>query len=378
MQIPIGMLVDHFGTRRMILSSIFLCISGVVLFSTSDQLSMAYLARMMMGTGSACAFLSVSKIINEWFPDSQKGLMMGLTSTAGTIGALLGGAPLVMLTTSQGWRTSLMVLAAIGIVVLLLNYFVLPRSHKGESEVTPGEEFSSYRALFMIFKNTQAWVFASVAVGLYLSIAVVADLWGVSFVIEKFAIEKAEASQMISCIYIGAAIGCPLFAWISRTLNSLRMTILLGGFAVVGLLAYIVFIPNIPLWAANVAFFGIGLGTGADILCFTGACTLMGPSAAATVTGFLNCIVTLASAMIQQNVGMVLDYFWDGAMTIDHTPIYSIHTYHVAFGVITSCTLIFSLLAFFVKEPLSIDEEIVTLPLQKKKIRTALKRVASG
>jgi len=93
MQIPVGMLVDHYGTRRMIMSSITLCVAGVVLFASSEQLLFGYLARMMMGTGSACAFLSVSKIINEWFPDARKGLMMGLTATSGTIGAFLGGAP---------------------------------------------------------------------------------------------------------------------------------------------------------------------------------------------------------------------------------------------------------------------------------------------
>ena len=78
MQIPIGILVDYYGSRRMILSSISLCVVGVILFSFCEQLPMAYFARLLMGTGSACAFLSVSKTVNEWFPDSRKGLMMGL------------------------------------------------------------------------------------------------------------------------------------------------------------------------------------------------------------------------------------------------------------------------------------------------------------
>ena len=125
MQIPVGMLVDHYGTRRMILSSIALCVAGVVLFAYCEQLIIGYFARMLMGTGSACAFLSVSKIINEWFPNSHKGLMMGLTATFGTLGALIGGRPLVMLIESEGWRGSLFILAAIGLIVLIFNFFAL-------------------------------------------------------------------------------------------------------------------------------------------------------------------------------------------------------------------------------------------------------------
>lgn len=82
----------------------------------------------------------------------------------------------------------------------------------------------------------------------------------------------------------------------------------------------------------------------------------MGPAVAGTMTGFLNCIVTLASAMIQQNVGVVLDYFWDGALSPDSTPLYSIYTYQVAFGLIILCTLLSCLLALFIKSPAADNE----------------------
>lgn len=349
MQIPVGMLVDHYGTRRMILFSIALCISGVVVFASCEQLIFGYLARMMMGTGSACAFLSVSKIVNEWFPDARKGLMMGLTATSGTLGAYLGGRPLVMLIENQGWRTSLLILASIGAFVLILNVFALPHHPKGTEEAVPGEESASFQSLFSVFKNRQAWLFGLVAVGVYLPIAVVADLWGVSFVEEKFNIDKQEAAQMISFIYFGTACGCPLFAWISRMIGSVKQSVIIGGFGMIALLGYIIFIPNIPVLFANIIFFLIGLCTGAEILCFIAACTIMGPEVAGTMTGFLNCIVTLAAAMIQQHIGTVLDYFWDGAMTTTGLRAYSIHTYQVAFGVILFFICTSVILAFFLK-----------------------------
>ena len=349
MQIPVGMLVDHYGTRRMILGSIALCVAGVVLFAYCEQLIIGYFARMLMGTGSACAFLSVSKIINEWFPNSHKGLMMGLTATFGTLGALIGGRPLVMLIESEGWRGSLFILAAIGLIVLIFNFFALPKAQKGTKEVIPGEEHTSFQTLLTVFKNKQAWLFALVAIGIYLSISVVADLWGVSFIAEKFDINKGEAAQMISSIYFGTAVGSPVFAWVSRLIGSIKHTVLIGGIGVIVLLSYLVFMHNIPIWVAYIVLFGIGFFTDAAILLFIGPCALIGPEVSGTMMGFLNCLVTLAGAMIQQHVGIVLDYFWDGAVTTIGVPIYSIQTYQVAFGVILLFTFASCIAAWFLK-----------------------------
>lgn len=350
MQIPMGMMVDHYGTRRIVLASIFLCVSGVGLFASSEQLVFAYIGRFMMGAGSACAFLSVSKIINEWFPDSMKGIFMGLTATAGTIGAISGQGPLVSLIQQQGWRSSLLIIMGMGCLVLFLNFIFLPRSHKGDKEVLPGEEHSSFKKVMIVFKSGQAWIYALVAVGIYLSIAVVADLWGVSFLEEKFDIDKQSAANMIRYMYFGTALGCPLFAWIARMIGSVRKTILLGGLVMVGLLAYLIFVPNIPTWIANSIIFLIGICTGAEILCFIAATQIFEPAVAATMTGFLNGVVSLCAAMIQQNVGLVLDYFWEGGMTAEGLRAYSVYTYHVAFGLIFFITCLSVILAFFIRD----------------------------
>ena len=154
---------------------------------------------------------------------------------------------------------------------------------------------------------------------------------------------------MVSFIYFGTACGCPLFAWVSRLIGSVKQAIIIGGIGMIVLLAYLVFIPNIPIWTANTILFSIGICTGAEILCFIAACAIMSPEVAGTMTGFLNGVVSLAAAMIQQHVGIVLDYFWEGEMTAAGIRSYSIHTYKVAFGVILIFTCISVILAFFIK-----------------------------
>ncbi len=84
----------------------------------------------------------------------------------------------------------------------------------------------------------------------------------------------------------------------------------------------------------------------------------MGPEVAGTMTGFLNGIVSLAAAMIQQYVGQVLDYFWEGQMTEAGIRAYSIHTYQVAFGVILFVTCISVVLSLFIKQSQEYPENL--------------------
>jgi fucose permease len=260
---------------------------------------------------------------------------------------LAGGAPLVMLIERQGWRNSLLLLGLTGTGILLINLWGLPKV-----SLTPAvlrNRPTLFTDLIKIFKNTQVWLFGIVAVGIYLSISVVADLWGVSFVMEKFSIEKSQAAQMISLIYIGTTLGCILFPWIARETQSIRYPLFAGSAGVICLLSSLIYLPELSLGTGKMIFLGIGVFTGSEILCFIGACRLMEPDLIGTMSGFLNCIITLVGAIVQQNVGIVLDYFWDGKLTLDGIPHYSIYTYQVAFGVILFLTFISVFLSCFIK-----------------------------
>jgi MFS family permease len=135
LQIPAGVLSDLFGTRRMVLWSIALCVSGLFLFCYTDHLSLAYLARFMIGAGSACAFLCVSKASSDWFSPDKKVFLFSLTVTAGTIGALLGGKPLTYLSNTYGWQSSLLVLSIVGLAIFIMNMGLLKDTPQAEASL---------------------------------------------------------------------------------------------------------------------------------------------------------------------------------------------------------------------------------------------------
>ncbi|WP_032113075.1 MFS transporter [Candidatus Paracaedibacter symbiosus] len=71
LQVPCGIIVDRFGTRRVVTFSTLLCVIGSLCFAYSDSLPLAQLGRFLIGAGSACAFISCLKISADWFLPAQ-------------------------------------------------------------------------------------------------------------------------------------------------------------------------------------------------------------------------------------------------------------------------------------------------------------------
>lgn len=350
LQIPAGILSDLFGAKRMILLSILLCTVGVALFGYTDHLYVAYFSRILIGSGSACAFICVSKISSDWFPVDKKSLMFALTVTVGTCGALIGGAPLAAMNNHFGWRGSFYLLAALGVVILLINLlFLRDRSDTEHQESIPTRH-ETWNAIKEVFKSQFCWTYAIVAVGIYLSISVFADLWGVSFMVLKYDIPKEVAAQAVSMIYIGTCFGVIAIAWLSSFFRDRRPIIGGSALLIASLLSLIVFGEVSSTWAIYTIMFAIGFFAGGEVLCFSCSCEAMSISVAATVTGFINFIVTLGAAIVQKQIGHVLNLLWNGTIGENGLPLYTVQDYQGAMSLLIVSTLMSFVLSFFLNK----------------------------
>lgn len=350
LQIPAGILSDLFGTRRMVLASIFLCISGVFLFSFTESLMVAYGARLLIGAGSACAFLCISKVASDWFAPEKKIFYFSLTVTAGTIGALLGGKPLACLSKVYGWQWALLFLGIGGVSIFLINYKILKDPPR-----PPSLSFSSAslkKEILAVFKNKNCWTYALIATGIYLCISVFADLWGVSYLMLRMDIEKETAAELVSLIYIGSCIGSLTICALTRSFISVRNALFFGSIILSVVLSFIIYSPFLSYKMAAFLLFSMGLMTGVEILCFACACQSMPITVAATVTGFINSIITLGAALIQQQVGFLMDYLSEKSVSLEGSPVYDLSTYEGALSILIAASLGSALLLAiqFIKE----------------------------
>ena len=347
-QVPIGVLSDLFGARKLILYSLLACVFGVGAISMTDSLLLAFVGRALIGVGSAAGFICVSKIASDWFPVSQKATWFALTILMGTAGAILGYAPLAKLTDVVGWRSALWYLTLLGGIVLIINIFFLRDKEVERVRVVSRSEVA--QQIKDVLKSRFAWMYAITALGMYLPISVFADLWGVPFLTLKYGLAKDVAATILSWAYVGTCGGVIFVALVSNLLKAVRLVIGAAAALVTTLISVIVFAPELSQTTLSVLLVSLGVVVGAEILCFSKTCQENDVRVAATVTGFLNFIVTLGAAFVQQFVGWLIKIMWDGQMADNGLPQYRVDDYQNAMIVVILISLTSFVLAFFLPD----------------------------
>jgi MFS family permease len=349
-QIPAGVMADIFGARRVILISIILCICGIALFATAQGLTQAMCGRALLGFGSAGAFLTVNKIGAAWFPPGRRAFVFGITMTAGTIGALNGGAPLAALSHAMGWREALLTLCLVGGCIFLVNSIWLKASPKGDIQSETIVLRDLWRQLKKTLKNVHVLIAALAAVGIYLAIAVLADLWGVAYMMQFYSIDKSTAAQCTSLLYVGLCVGALVISWWSdKTHQRKRLIVAALVCNVISLTAFL-YMPNLSLLGACALLFFIGFCTGAEMVCFAYATEIVPHAMMGTVTGYINGLVTLGGAFIQQQVGKILDEVWCGQCTTQGLHLYGVTEYRYALSLSIGVIVFTTFVALFLQD----------------------------
>lgn len=125
LQIPVGVLLDRFGSTTMILTGGLLMLAGQTVMATVFDVRLAILARVLVGAGDACTFISVIRILPEWFALRQLPTISQLTAQIGALGQLVSVTPLALAVGGFGWTNGFLGIAAVGLLVTMLGAFVL-------------------------------------------------------------------------------------------------------------------------------------------------------------------------------------------------------------------------------------------------------------
>ena len=332
LQIPVGLLVDKYGIKRIVLISLGLCLAATVLAAFTHHLYMAYLSRALMGAGSACAFMCTLKIVVDYLPKKGSGIWMGATLTLGVAGALIAGKPFSVIMDMYGWRHALLLTTIIGASIFVLVCIVFPRernvAQQTTDKTTAKEIFAGIRE---IVSTRMVLIYACLAVGLYTPLSVMADLWGVAYIISKFGLDRSSAAEVSMMLYVGLFIGSLTLPYIAEKYNALNKTIRICIYGILSTLCAILFLPNLGVWEISTLFLLLGLFCGAEMLCFTGIVRYAPAGKTGVTFGITNTANMLGGAVAQQIVGFLLDRFlWNGALDANAHRLYSNSDYTLA------------------------------------------------
>lgn len=331
MQLPSGLFIDTFGSRRVATIGLLLCSFGALIFGYSHDLYLIFIARFLIGMGASVSVVNAFKIAANWFPERWFSFLTGLTIACGTMGAVFGQAPLSYFMERIGWRSSFVDLSILGFIFSAIFFFIVrskPKRAINDMRPRIQGQVSLLRALLHVIGRKQNW-FLSVYSGLaFTPVISFGALWGVPFVEMRYNIDRTSASFLTSFIFLGFALGAPLLGLYSSYIGKRKPVLFWGTFFGSILLALAIYLPPVPLFLYATLNFFIGFSLSAYLLSFSLIKEISLPVMTATAVGFMNAFNGLIGAITDPLIGFFLD-ITRGAN--QHHLLSSLRDYHLSF-----------------------------------------------
>ncbi|WP_246192705.1 MFS transporter [Kitasatospora atroaurantiaca] len=311
MQIPVGLLVDRFGPRRVLLLGILLLSAGQLAFAFSSAFGPALASRAVLGCGDAMTFISVLRISARWFPAAKNPLVAQLTGLAGMGGNLVTTVVLAQALHSRGWTFSFGLIAVLGAGVFALVALLLREAPDGVVVVPTAERRLSVRA-----QIRGSWQEPGTRLGMWVHFttafpgAAFGLLWGLPYLVEGQGMTRAEAGGLLTVLVVSnMAFGLFFGRLLSRSVRA-RMPITLSVIGATGVswaaaLAWPGGQP--PLWVLVVLLVVMGSNGPASLVGLDYARSHNPPERLGTASGIANMGGFIGTVVTLLGVGVLLD-----------------------------------------------------------------------
>jgi MFS family permease len=354
MQLPVGALVDRFGSHKLLVFTTFLCALGCVLFAKAPNLYVAGMARVFLGFGAAFAFVGTLKLVTVWFPIRRFALLAGYTQALGMLGAAVGEAPMSFMVREMGWQYATLVCAAVfAVLSVLIAVLVRDKPEAGAGNQVlqePVKSASILQGLKIVLARRDMWLNAGFAGFLYASSAAFAELWGVTYLQNAFALTHQQAANAVIMIFIGWGVGGPLMGWLVGHLRRRRPMRLFSAISGGVIMTLILYGTGYSYAMVLVLLFLYGLTNAGLMLAYATAGEIEPREIAGTSIAFSNMASVVVGSSLQPVIGWLLDKHWLGDLDALGHRIYTADTLREALFVLPICFAIAAVFAWFVPE----------------------------
>ena len=232
MQLPVGVLMDRWGPRRLLTLACAVSVLGMWFFAATDLVSLAATGRFLTGFGSAFAFVGVLKLATIWLPEDRLALVAGLATALGTAGAMIGDNLLGAMVSQVGWKVSVNLTALFGLGLLFVMWFCIHDKKKHPED--DGGTVSSFNGIWidlkLIASNKQIWINGAYGCLVYLPTTVFAELWGIPYLSYAYGLDLPAAELTNSILFMGCMFGAPLWGYLSDRIKQRKLPMRIGAF----------------------------------------------------------------------------------------------------------------------------------------------------
>jgi len=188
-QVPLGILLDRFGPRRVQTALLLVAGTGAVVFGLGQDPVVLVVGRTLIGLGVSGCLMGSFKAIVQWFPPERWALTNGLLMAIGGVGAMSATTPVAYFVHQTDWRTVFFGLGGLTWVVAISIFTVVPRrrenaaahgtaaSPSGAAASAPAAAGSVLAGLGLIYRDRLFWRVAPLSVTSFAASMSMFSLW---------------------------------------------------------------------------------------------------------------------------------------------------------------------------------------------------------
>lgn len=346
-QLPVGVLIDRFGPRKLLSAALILCAFASVGFAWSETVLGASIGRGLIGGTVAFGFVGTLTIATYWFPPSRFALLSGMVLTVGMVGAMAGQAPLRILVEQLGWRDTMLALGITGAVLGACLFLIVPNRPRDQAARASGRR--PLAGLRDVAANPQSWLCAVIGFGPTGTLLAFSGLWAVPWLSTVRGFPVSQAAGIASAVFLGWAVGSPLLGWVSDHIGR-RKPVILAGLTLSLVALCIIIFAGVTNTAVLIALFFLnGVGSCAMVVCFGAVRELNRQENSATALGLMNMFVVGSGAILQPLIGWLLDLNWSGDM-LEGARVYDTSAYAIAFTTLVAANILGLVCGFGLRE----------------------------
>jgi predicted MFS family arabinose efflux permease len=307
-QLPLGLLLDRYGPRRVQAALLFIAGIGSLAFAMNSSVPVLAVCRGVIGLGLSGGLMAAFKANALWLPKARVPLANSVVVAFGGVGVFAATAPADWMATQFGWRTIFYLLAVVTVFVAGVVFVGAPSTGEGGRDRPAGNWIAQLRGLGPIFANGMFWRIAPMVAFVTGGFIAVQSLWTARWLTDVRLLDRTAVADDLMAGAIAFSVGSLatgfIADWAGRRGIGLK-AVMIGCFIVLATAELgVTFDVALPGWLLVTVLCLSGSGAN---LAYVSLSDAFGPAMAGRAQTSLNLLLFLAAALIQSGIGGALD-----------------------------------------------------------------------
>lgn len=311
MQIPVGILLDRFGSKKLLVLGALIMAVGSFTVAIAPSLGVAVTGRMLVGMGDSFTFISMIRMVNGWYQGSKASQMQQNVATVGQLGQFVSAVPFWYMLEKLGWNWAFILISLVSLLVVALliafTYDEDPMT-KHESHSIPSIQQATKQLVDNIKNPGIRMAFWTHFVTQPTTTSV-SLLWAVPFLVSAEGQSRDFAALTLTSMVIFGLITGPIIGRICAT-HPEKRGLLVYSVVVLTSTTWLVLLgmpDQVPAWFLFVCLLLISIGGPASMVTFDFTKDIVPKARLGSANGFANVGGFLASFVMMYLTGLVID-----------------------------------------------------------------------